>query len=177
MEGMRDDTDSTVLFTERLSPAWWIWLVAAGFSAAWILVFQPVSAVIGVIVALIVFGALAVVLTTTTPAVSVTRRRVRAGRASIEPWLLASPEALRGEDARRARGVEFNALSYQCIRGWIQPMVRVEVADPEDSTPYWLISTRRPEELAEALRKAGAPSRPDAERPKGEQAAASPERS
>lgn len=165
MGGMRDDNDSTPLFSERLSPAWWIWLVAAGFGAAWILVFQPVSAVIGVIVALIVFGALAIALTTTTPVVSVTRRRVRAGRASIEPWLLARPEALRGEDARRARGVEFNALSYQCLRGWIQPMVRVEVADPEDSTPYWLISTRRPEQLAEALREAGAGARTAPESP------------
>lgn len=29
--------------------------------------------------------------------------------------------------------------------------VRVEVLDPEDPTPYWVVSTRRPMELAASL--------------------------
>jgi hypothetical protein len=29
--------------------------------------------------------------------------------------------------------------------------VRVEVVDPQDPTPYWLVSTRRPDDLARAL--------------------------
>jgi hypothetical protein len=30
--------------------------------------------------------------------------------------------------------------------------VRVELTDPEDPTPYWLFSTRRPQRVAELLR-------------------------
>ena len=38
-----------------------------------------------------------------------------------------------------------------CIRGWIDPVVRIEIADPSDRTPYWLASTRRPDKLVAAL--------------------------
>jgi hypothetical protein len=40
------------------------------------------------------------------------------------------------------------------IRGWVSPVVTVEVLDAEDPTPYWLISTRKPEVLAAAIAKA-----------------------
>jgi hypothetical protein len=151
-----------VLYTERLSPAWWIWLVAAGFSAAWILVFEPVNVWVGVIVAVVIFAVLALALTLSTPEIRVTHHRVRAGRASIEPWFLSDAEPLRESEATRARGPEFNALSYQCLRGWIQPLVRVTVTDPQDSTPVWLISSRNPERLAEAINTAASQSRPSA---------------
>jgi hypothetical protein len=32
--------------------------------------------------------------------------------------------------------------------------VRVTVTDPQDPTPYWLVSTRHPEKLVEALQAA-----------------------
>jgi hypothetical protein len=37
------------------------------------------------------------------------------------------------------------------VRGWIPGVVRVELRDPEDPTPYWIVSSRRPQELAKAL--------------------------
>lgn len=151
---MTAPTESSVLFREKLTPAWWIWLIAAGFSAAWILVFQPVSLEVGVVVAVILFIALAILLIISTPEITVTPSRVRAGRASIEPRFLADAVALHGGDATKARGTEFNALSYLCLRGWVQPLVSVKVTDPQDPTPSWLISSRRPEELAEAINRA-----------------------
>jgi hypothetical protein len=47
-------------------------------------------------------------------------------------------------------------LAFLCIRGWIDPVVRIEITDPADRTPYWLTSTRRPEELLAALSKQAA---------------------
>jgi hypothetical protein len=38
-----------------------------------------------------------------------------------------------------------------CLRAWARTAVRVEVLDPADPTPYWLVSTRRPDELAAAI--------------------------
>ena len=40
------------------------------------------------------------------------------------------------------------------IRGWVDPVVRVGIEDPDDPVPYWLISTRRPEDLIRALDEA-----------------------
>jgi hypothetical protein len=45
------------------------------------------------------------------------------------------------------------------IRGWVDPVVRVTLEDPDDPTPYWLISTRRPEELVRVLTSAASDAR------------------
>jgi hypothetical protein len=54
---------------------------------------------------------------------------------------------------RAARGPELDARAYLCLRGWIAGGVRVPVLDPQDPAPYWLVSSRRPGELAEAVRR------------------------
>ncbi|HWJ84512.1 MAG TPA: DUF3093 family protein, partial [Cellulomonas sp.] len=35
---------------------------------------------------------------------------------------------------------------------WIHAGVRIELVDPADPTPYWIVTSRRPDELAAALR-------------------------
>ncbi|MGW9267500.1 DUF3093 family protein, partial [Gordonia terrae] len=36
-------------------------------------------------------------------------------------------------------------------RSWVKTMVLIVLDDPDDPTPYWLVSTRRPAELLAAL--------------------------
>ena len=76
---------------------------------------------------------------------------LRAGRARIEARHLGAATALDPEAARRAAGVEADARAYLLLRPYLKRAVRVEVVDPADPTPYWLLSTRRPEQLASAL--------------------------
>lgn len=40
---------------------------------------------------------------------------------------------------------------FHVVRGWIDAAVQVRVDDPADCTPYWLLSSRHPEQLADAL--------------------------
>nr|WP_284301161.1 DUF3093 family protein [Homoserinibacter gongjuensis] len=49
------------------------------------------------------------------------------------------------------RGVRLHADAWLLIRGWIPDVVRVELDDPQDPTPYWIISSRRADELAAAI--------------------------
>ena len=53
---------------------------------------------------------------------------------------------------RKALGPGFDPAAYALTRSWIGPMVWIQLTDPADPTPYWLISTRSPEQLADALR-------------------------
>jgi hypothetical protein len=57
---------------------------------------------------------------------------------------------------RQARGPGLDARAFLCLRGWVQTGARVRIDDPQDPTPYWLLSTRHPDRLAAAL--AAAPS-------------------
>lgn len=144
-------TGTPPVFRERLWPNIWIWIIAAGISGAGILVFAPISMATGYIAAGILFTMIAVMLLTSTPTILVTPETLTVGRATIERRYIGDVEAFRGKDATAQRGTKLNGLAYLCIRGWIDPVVRIEITDPTDRTPYWLASTRRPEELTAAL--------------------------
>lgn len=144
-------SDAVVLYNEKLWPNFWMWLVSAGLSSAGILVFAPISMGAGVTAAVVLFVIIAVLLILSTPSITVTGSTLRVGRATIERRFLGAAEAFRGKEATAERGTRLNGLAFLCIRGWIDPVVRIEITDPSDRTPYWLTSTRHPEELLAAL--------------------------
>jgi hypothetical protein len=139
------------LYEEQLWPAPWIWGVAAGASGASILTFAPISLTAGFVAAAVVAVVLAVLLVVSTPRLRVTDSCLEVGKARIERQHVGRVQAFTGEAATAQRGPLLDARAYLCIRGWISPVVRVEVTDPADPTPYWLTSTRRPDRLVAVL--------------------------
>jgi hypothetical protein len=75
----------------------------------------------------------------------------QAGRARIEAEHLGAVAALDAEQTRLVAGRDADARAYLLLRPYIHHAVRVEVTDPADPTPYWLVSSRHPEALADAL--------------------------
>ncbi len=51
-----------------------------------------------------------------------------------------------------ALGRQLDPAAFVVHRAWVGPMVLLVLDDPDDPTPYWLISCRRPERLLSALR-------------------------
>lgn len=58
---------------------------------------------------------------------------------------------LEREQTRRLRGPLAEPRAFVATRPWLSRAVRVQVEDPEDDTPYWLVGTRDPQALAAAL--------------------------
>jgi hypothetical protein len=77
---------------------------------------------------------------------------LRAGRARIEAVHLGAVEALDAGETRRVAGPAADARAYLLLRPYLKRAVRVEITDPADPAPYWLLSTRHPDELAKAVR-------------------------
>ena len=77
-----------------------------------------------------------------------------AGKARIEAEFLGDVAALGAQQFRAVMGPQGHARAYVCHRPWMKQGVRVAIADPHDPTPYWLIATRRPAELARAVEQA-----------------------
>lgn len=142
---------SEALFTEKLWPSIWIWIVVVGLSGAGILMFAPISPAAGIIAALVLLAIMTILLVVSTPTITVTRETLRVGRASIDRKFVGSVEAFKKSEATAERGPRLNGLAYMCFRGWIDPVVKIEITDPADRTPYWLASSRRPDELVAAL--------------------------
>lgn len=74
-----------------------------------------------------------------------------AGPAHISIDLLAHITPLDADETRRVHGVDADARAFLLTRPYLKRSVQVTVADPADRTPYWLLSTRHPRELAAAL--------------------------
>lgn len=85
------------------------------------------------------------------PRVVVADGELRAGRARIGADHLGAARALDAEETRRTSGRDADARAYLLLRPYLKRAVRVEVTDPADPTPYWLISSRRPDELTAAI--------------------------
>lgn len=80
---------------------------------------------------------------------------LHAGRAHIGVEHLGPAETLDAGRLRAVMGPQADVRAYVCHRSWVRQGVRVEVTDPRDPTPYWLVSSRRPEQLVAALGRAG----------------------
>jgi len=50
-----------------------------------------------------------------------------------------------------ALGRQLDPAAYVVHRGWVGPMILVVLDDPDDPTPYWLVSCRNPQRVLAAL--------------------------
>jgi len=141
-------------YSERLWPgalAWVLLVVLAGMLG---IALVPVDGRVGAGVAVLAVVVGAVVLLRTAPHVEVAGGMLRAGTARIPLVVLDAPRALDVEETRAELGPRLDARAHLCHRGWVRTAVRVDVRDPHDPTPYWIVSTRRPDDLASAIRDA-----------------------
>ncbi len=79
---------------------------------------------------------------------------LHAGRAQVAAHHLGEAVALDAEQTRLLAGRDADVRAFLLLRPYLKRAVRVELLDPRDPTPYWLISTRRPAELAAAVHAA-----------------------
>lgn len=52
---------------------------------------------------------------------------------------------------RNAMGRQLDPAAFLVSRSWIPEMAMFVIDDPEDPTPYWLVSTKNPEKLLAAF--------------------------
>jgi hypothetical protein len=138
-------------YRERLWPSIWIYLATALVIPASILVLAPVSLVAGIIAAVVLFAGLCGVFIVLAPVIEVRDGVLTAGKASIPLDLLGTPTVHVGGAATLERGQRLDARAWLCLRGWVDPVVKIPLEDPDDPTPYWLVSSRDPEGLKAAL--------------------------
>ena len=142
------------LYRERLWATPWLFISTLLVIPAIMLVFAPINLTVGVLLAIVVYVAWAVFLVTTAPVIRVTKDELVAGHARIPLPLVGDPTAYRGEDATLERGRLLDARAWLLIRGWIKPVVKVPLLDQDDPAPYWLLSTRNPDQLVRVLGEA-----------------------
>ena len=144
------------IYRERLLPGPMIFVIAALLIPASLLVFLPINETLGVISAVVLYVAAAVLLVLGSPRIEVTDTELLAGRARLPLTNVGEATGYTGPEATAERGVRLDARAWLVIRGWISPVVKVLVNDATDPAPYWLVSTRKPAALIQALADARA---------------------
>lgn len=140
-----------VLYEEKLYPSLGIWVITVGLSTVPAIIFAPIDALISILASALTLAGLVFALFNSTPTIRVTPTELQVGRARIERQYVGRAQSFIGPKATAERGPNLHGLAFLCIRGWIDGVVRIELTDKEDKTPYWLVSTRRPKELIHTL--------------------------
>lgn len=136
---------------ERLWPGPLGWGFVVGFAVLVTISLHPVRADVAYVVGAVSLAAAAVVAVRTAALVEVADGHLRAGAARIPVDLLGTGRVLDREGVRAAMGPGSDARAFVLLRAWVGGAVQLEVVDPQDPTPSWLVSSRRPAALLEAV--------------------------
>jgi hypothetical protein len=83
--------------------------------------------------------------------ISITTEELRINNAHIEIKYLGKATVLDAAAMRLLRTRDANPAAYLAIKFWTPTGIKIELKDPRDPTPYWLITSKRGEEIAALL--------------------------
>jgi hypothetical protein len=138
----------------RVPVSWWVLgmisvlMLGAGFLAGFD--WEPALAVYGILTV----GLAAILVSWGWLRVEVAGGELRVGRDRLPLALAGEVTALDQEQTRALRGPRADPAAYLMARPYLPRAVYIVVHDQAAHGPYWLIGTRRPEELAAAIEAA-----------------------
>lgn len=88
-----------------------------------------------------------------TSRIRVDQNELRIDKAHIELKYLGKVTVLDSDAMRLLRTRDADPAAFLAIKFWAAKGIKIEVADPRDATPYWLITSKRGEKLAALLTK------------------------
>ena len=148
------------LFHERRRVPWWWWAVALVIalpSVEIVSVFAPDMAshggwllALGVGIVTVALVA-AFLLSFSRSEVEVDATGLRVDRQTLPAAAIGRVRVLGDAAMRDVLGRDARADAVLSIKPWLRAGVQIEVIDPADPTPYWVVATRRPAELANRL--------------------------
>jgi hypothetical protein len=120
------------------------WLTTAQFAP---LLGVSVGSLIALITALLMFYSSALIV--------ISKKHLQVGAAKIPISKLGNVLQIRKAEGFKERGPLLDARAYVKFQTSIPDMVKIEIKDADDPTPYWLFSSRNPETILGLLRGKG----------------------
>lgn len=85
------------------------------------------------------------------PVIEVDESGFAVGETVLPLSAIGGYEVVTKERAFTERGHNLDPGAYVRFQLSVNTLIKVQVIDPDDRTPYWLIATRNPEEIARVL--------------------------
>ena len=141
-----------ILYKERVTPNLGTFAAFAILIPAVALISEPFDFRIGLVIGPALVLAIWAALFFFAPVISVGKQFLSVGRATIPRNLLGKITEIPKDQIFHERGPGLNPASYKVFQGTVKTAIKIAIKDPEDPTPYWIISTRKPTQLATVLR-------------------------
>lgn len=151
-------TSQSLRYRERLWVPWWWSLPAFGLAA---LIAAEVNMGVRSLPDWLPYLILGLVAAGTLAWLSRTEIRVVHNGSEIELWageahlpmsVVTRSAEIPPTAKSSALGRQLDPAAFVLHRGWVGPLILVVLDDPDDPTPYWLVSSRHPDRLLAALR-------------------------
>jgi hypothetical protein len=143
----------SLLYSERVLPNFGTFAAVFVLLPSTVIIAEPFDLIIGLVVGLIAVSTIWGLLVFRAPRIQVSKNHLRVGRVSIARNLVGTPQAIDKSEIFAERGPNLDPAAHKVFQGSVKTAVKIPVTDPEDPTPYWLVSTRNPKKLVEALSK------------------------
>jgi hypothetical protein len=144
---------SPVLYQERTLPSLGFYAATLFIPVALFLIALPFSELIGLLAGAFSILAVFALSWTLSPMITLTADFLSVGKVKIETSFIGRATEIRGSEVFIERGQLLDTRAFTRFQVGVKQLVKIEIVDQQDPTPYWLIASRNPEVLAGLINK------------------------
>jgi hypothetical protein len=142
------------MFTEVLRPPIWVLaFIYFMFLSLVIAIWAALDTTATMVALAIATLAIPFIARSLTSRIRVDQNELRIDKAHIALKYLGKVTVLDSDAMRLLRTRDADPAAFLAIKFWAATGIKIEVTDPRDATPYWLITSKRGEKLAALLTK------------------------
>jgi len=146
-------TDTPVLYEERVLPSMAFFFALLFLPLATIAVLLPFSELVAITGGILSYFLALAITWRLAPLIEINETSLRVDKAVIEANYLGMVRVVETKEAFVERGRNLNPKAYTRFQIGVNQLVKIEIQDQADPTPYWLVSTRNPELVKSFLQK------------------------
>lgn len=139
-------------YRERLLPKWWVFVFVASLIAMLSIAYgAAISPPVGWLMFLVLTLGSIAAMVTSSPVIEVSDV-LAVDHARLPLAFIGEVAVLDATQTREARSRRISATNFVLVKSWASSQsVLVTLTDPDDPHPAWLVSSRHPHELIEAI--------------------------
>ena len=141
-----------ILYQERVRPNLGTFVAVLALLPAVTLVSEPFDFRVGLALGSLLVLAIWAALFFLAPVIKVGKTSLSIGAARIPRALLGKIDVIEKDQIFIERGPKLDPAAYKVFQGTVKTALKIAIKDSNDPTPYWIISTRKPAQLATVLK-------------------------